>query len=56
MMLMAQIDFRWLFGILFTTFILIFVVIFTIVAVTGKLQRIHGSNRFLQHYIAPSDY
>ncbi|MGC1929509.1 MAG: hypothetical protein WA667_11080 [Candidatus Nitrosopolaris sp.] len=41
--LMAQINFRRLFGILFTTFILIFVFIFTIIALSGKLSFITAS-------------
>jgi len=40
---MAQINFRRLFGILFTTFILIFAVIFAIVALTEKLSILTAS-------------
>jgi hypothetical protein len=40
---MTQIDFRRLFGILFTTFIFILVFIFAIIAITGKLTIISAS-------------
>jgi len=40
---MTQINFRQLFGILFTTFILILVFIFAIIAITEKLSIITAS-------------
>lgn len=42
-MLMGQIDFKRLFGILFTTFILFYVVIFTVVVITERLSIIAAS-------------